>query len=65
MSKTMNNPVENELNAIRIGLYEETKNMTASERVAYMRKKTEDGLRASGYKLVPKGDKGGMRLVRI
>jgi hypothetical protein len=65
MNKLMNNPVEDELDAIRIKLYEETKNMTTSERVAYMKKKAEDGLRRHGYKLIPIDDSGASRLVRI
>jgi hypothetical protein len=32
------NPVENELNAIRLELYEETKEMTPSEVTAYIKK---------------------------
>jgi hypothetical protein len=40
MSKLMNNPVETELNAIRIRHYEETKNMTPAERVEYVNAKT-------------------------
>ncbi|MCL2495468.1 MAG: hypothetical protein FWE98_07430 [Oscillospiraceae bacterium] len=31
------NPFERELDAIRIGLYEATKEMTAQERLAYLR----------------------------
>ena len=65
MSSQTISPVEQELDAIRIKLYEETKNMTTSERVAYMHKKAEDSLHAAGYKYVPVGDKGNMRIVRI
>jgi hypothetical protein len=65
MSNQTISPVEQELDAIRIKLYEETKDMTTSERVTYLRKKAEDGLRASGYKYVPTSDKGTKRLVRI
>jgi hypothetical protein len=65
MSKTTSNPVEDELNAIRIELYEKTKNMTTSERADYLHKKVEDGLRRHGYKLVPIDSTGASRLVRI
>ena len=65
MSKMTGNPVEDELNAIRIKLYEETKDMTSAEQVAYMSKKAEDGLRRRGYKLVPVDSTGAARLVRI
>jgi hypothetical protein len=34
---TKHNPVEDELNAIRIELYEQTKRMTPNERIAYLR----------------------------
>ena len=38
MSEAMkNNIVEDELDAIRIELYEQTKNMSSSERIAYLR----------------------------
>jgi hypothetical protein len=65
MSSQTISPVEQELDAIRLKNYERTKDMTASERVDYLHKKVEDGLRQSGYALVPTGDNGGMRLVRI
>ena len=34
----MSNPIEDELDTIRIELYEETKNMSASEVTAYIKK---------------------------
>ena len=38
MNKAMNNnPVEDELDAIRIELYERTKNMSSEERIDYLR----------------------------
>jgi len=36
----MNNPAENELNAIRADFYEKTKDMSPSERVAYIKAQT-------------------------
>ena len=35
-----NNLVENELNAIRVDFYERTKDMSPSERIAYIKAKT-------------------------
>ena len=38
MNKTMkNNPVEDKLDAIRLELYEQTKNMSPEERIKYLR----------------------------
>jgi hypothetical protein len=65
MSSQIISPVEQELNAIRLKNYEKTKDMTTSERIDYLHKKVESGLRQSGYALVPTDDKGAMRLVRI
>ena len=38
MNKMMNNTIEDELDAIRIDLYEQTKNMSPSERLDYLQK---------------------------
>lgn len=65
MSKTISNPIEDELNAIRIKLYEETKDMSSAEQVRFMRKKARDGLHRHGYKIVPVDDTGAVRLDRI
>lgn len=35
-----NNPVENELNTIRIDFYEKTKNMSTSEKIAFIKAQT-------------------------
>jgi hypothetical protein len=64
MSKTVNNPVEDEINAIRIELYEEMKGMTANVRVAYTHKLAEETLREHGYKFVPVDNTGAKRVVR-
>jgi hypothetical protein len=37
----MSNPIEDELNAIRIKHYEETKGMTIDERLAFIKAKTD------------------------
>jgi hypothetical protein len=65
MSKTTSNPIEDELDAIRIKLYEATKDMSPADQVAYMRKKAEDGVRRHGYELVPIDSTGAARLVRV
>jgi hypothetical protein len=46
----MNNPVEDELDAIRIDLYEQTKNMSPSERVAHLRKLADQANAEFGIK---------------
>ena len=45
-----NSDLEQELNAIRIKLYEQTKDMTTQERVAFLNKKAIDGLTRHGIK---------------
>jgi hypothetical protein len=62
--QTKISPVENEFDAIRIKLYEKTKNMTTSERVAYTHKLAEDTVRDHGYKFVPVDNTGAKRVVR-
>ena len=42
------NPVEDELDVIRIRLYEQTKDMTTEERVAYVNSKAEQILKPYG-----------------
>ena len=42
------NVIEDELDAIRVSLYEETKDMTASERIAYIRSQTAPLLKKHG-----------------
>jgi len=37
-----NNPIEDELDAIRVEFYEITKNMTPSEKIAYIKAQTAD-----------------------
>ena len=41
MKPIRNHDLEDELDAIRLELYEETKNMSSEERVAYLRKLVE------------------------
>jgi hypothetical protein len=47
-----NNPVEDELNAIRMRHYEQTKGMTTGEYVAYMNRRGEEILKPYGIKPV-------------
>jgi hypothetical protein len=46
----MIDPIEDELDAIRIKLYEKTKDMTTGERVRFLNKSAEDALRRHGIK---------------
>ena len=46
------NPVEDELDAIRIRHYEKTKDMTTEERVAYVNSKAEQILKPYGVQPV-------------
>ena len=48
--KVSNSPVEDELDAIRIKLYEKTKDMTTGERVEFFRKTAREGLAKHGIK---------------
>jgi hypothetical protein len=45
-----NNPIEAELNAIRIKLYEQTKDMTTQEQTAFLSKMAKEGLEKHGIK---------------
>jgi hypothetical protein len=45
-----NNPVEDELNAIRIKLNEQTKDMTSEEQVEFFSKMAKEGLARHGIK---------------
>jgi hypothetical protein len=48
----MNNPVEDELNAIRIELYEQTKSMSTSERVTFIKRQVAEGMKKHNVKAV-------------
>ena len=51
MNRTMkSNPVEDELDAIRIKLYEQTKDMTSEEQITFFRKMVNEGLARHGIK---------------
>jgi len=47
------NTIEDEIDRIRLEIYEETKHMTDAEYVAYIRKSAEEGVARYDYKLVP------------
>jgi hypothetical protein len=45
-------PIEQEVNEIRLRLYEETKHMTTAELCEYVRKRTEATIKDYGMKVV-------------
>ena len=47
---TIYNPVEDELNAIRIKIYEQTKDMTSEEQVDYFSTRTREAFAKYGIK---------------
>jgi hypothetical protein len=47
---TKNNTIEDELDAIRLALYEETKHMVPSEKVAYLRQQAQEINDKYGFK---------------
>ena len=49
-----NNTIEQEINEIRLSIYEETKDMSLDERVEYTRKMAEPVIRRYGLKVIPK-----------
>jgi len=55
--KKIDDPVLNEIHAIRRQIYEKTKDMTSSERTAYYKQSVEDTAKELGYKIVYIDDK--------
>jgi hypothetical protein len=53
MRKLISNPAQDELDAIRIKLYEATKDMTKGDRVAYYKAKSQNALKGRNIKVVP------------
>ena len=45
--------LEVELNAIRLSLYEETKDMTSEEKIAYIKARTEPAVKRFGIRTSP------------
>ena len=48
--RTKNNSAENELNAIRISLYEQTKDMTSDEQIEFFRTMVKEGFAKHGIR---------------
>jgi len=48
--------IEDEIDAIRLEIYEETKNMTVEEHTEYYRKVSERAAKEYGFKCVPSID---------
>jgi hypothetical protein len=48
MKQGFNNTVEDEIDAIRIELYEQTKDMTKGDRVAFIKREVVEGLKRHG-----------------
>ena len=49
-------PIEQEVDAIRLRIYEETKHMTTAELCEYIRKETEATIKEYGMKVVSRVD---------
>lgn len=47
-----NNSIEENINKIRLEIYEETKNMTPEQRVVHTRKVTDETIRKYGFKII-------------
>ena len=47
-----NNIIEQEINQIRLEIYEQTKDMTPSQLTEYYKKNTEDTIKKYGFKVV-------------
>jgi hypothetical protein len=56
MDRMTNSPVEDEIDTIRIDLYEQTKNMSPSERLVYMRKLAAQANAEFGIKTISRVD---------
>jgi len=59
------NTIEDEIDRIRLKIYEETKDMTSAQRVENTRKKSEAFVKRMGYKFVVINPQGHRRLVKI
>ena len=47
-----NNTIEQDINKIRLEIYEETKDMTPEQRVEYTRKITDETIKKYGFKVI-------------
>jgi len=59
------NTIEDEIDRIRLKIYEETKDMTPEQRAERRNHKVEASVKRMGYKFVVVNPKGYMRLVKI
>ena len=59
------NTIEDEIDQIRLKIYEETKDMTSAQITDYYSKSTEAAFNRIGYKRVVINPQGHMRLVKI
>ena len=49
-----NNAIEQDINRIRLEIYEETKGMTPEQRVEHTRKVTDETIKKYGFKVIEK-----------
>jgi len=59
------NTIEDEIDQIRLKIYEETKDMTPAQRVERTRQKSAAFVKEMGYKFVVINPQGHMKLVKI
>ena len=50
----INNVIEQDINRIRLEIYEETKGMTPEQRVEHTRKATDETIKKYGFKVIEK-----------
>jgi len=60
-----NTIIEDEIDRIRLKIYEETKHMTPAQYIKHQREGVNSFIRECGYKFVRNPDKISMRLVKI
>jgi hypothetical protein len=59
------NTIEDEINQIRLKIYEEDKGLTSAQRVEKTRNEAASFVKEMGYQLVVTNPQGHMRLVKI
>jgi len=59
------NTIEDEINQIRLKIYEEDKDLTSAQRVEKTHQIAEAAFLRIGYKMVPINPQGHMKLVKI
>ena len=55
------NPVEQEINKIRLAIYEKTKDMTPAQLTEYYKKSTEATIKKYGFKVITNANDNNMR----